>query len=240
MPEVVRDKLFGISCVCRLAQALIVLLRIPVIPVLYHLTVKCEVLSVPSSNDPPFVHGSISPHTILVSLDGASVSLIHFPIFQPGELPQRKFGGHPGYLAPEQVHGSAGPSSDLYSLAATLYHAVTGSDPADRVAFFYPPARRLNPAVSKTMEAILAQGLHLSPAQRYPHPAAMRQDLESLIASYPDPEMEAVIASASAQPLTLTPEQMRERRKSNNLLDAGVVAALVVLLLIAFLFFFLR
>lgn len=126
------------------------------------------------------------------------------------------------------------------SLAASLYHAVTGSDPTDRVAFFNPPARRLNPAVTKAMESILARGLHLTPAQRYPHPMAMQQDLVALIASYPDPELESLVSHVRGPALTFNPEQMRERRKSNNLLDAGVVASIVVLLLIAFLFFFLR
>jgi serine/threonine protein kinase len=200
----------------------------------------CELLSAFSQSNLPFVHGSISPNTILISPDGANASLIHFPIFQAGELPPSKLSGHPGYLAPEQVHGIVDPSSDLYSLSASLYHAVTGSDPTDRVAFFNPPARRLNPAVTKTMEAILARGLHLSPAQRYPDPVTMQQDLEALIASYPDPTLELAAPTAQGQILTLSAEQMHERRRSNNLLDAGVVASIVVLLLVAFLFFFLR
>ncbi len=80
----------------------------------------CEVLAALSSYDPSFVHGSISPHTILVSPDGANVSLIHFPLFQPHELPTSKLNGHPGYLAPEQVHGTFDSSSDIY---------LTGSKP---------------------------------------------------------------------------------------------------------------
>ena len=132
------------------------------------------------------------------------------------------------------------PASDLYSLAATLHHAVTTSDPSDRVAFFYPPARRLNPAVTLEMETVLARELRLTPADRYPSAAAMEKDLAHLIASYPETGMEAVESISNQSLRALSPEQMRERQRSNNLLDLGVVASVVVLLLIAFLFFILR
>lgn len=200
----------------------------------------CALLAVLSSASPPIVHGSISPSTILISPDGAHVSLLHFPLFLPDELPASRPRGHPGYLAPEQVHGMTDPSSDLYSLAATLYHAVTGSSPADRVAFFYPSAHRLNAVVTPGMEAILTRGLQFTPTHRYPHPDAMQQDLRSLLVSYADPEVESVEAVAHGQLLELSPEEMREHYRSNSLLDAGVVASLVVLVLIILLFFIFR
>ncbi|MEK7735436.1 MAG: serine/threonine protein kinase, partial [Pseudomonadota bacterium] len=39
----------------------------------------------------------------------------------------------PGYSAPEQYpgQGQVGPSSDLYSIGATLYRCITGRDPVD-------------------------------------------------------------------------------------------------------------
>lgn len=41
--------------------------------------------------------------------------------------------GTVGYLAPERVRGlPPGPAADLWSLGATLYHAVTGHDPFER------------------------------------------------------------------------------------------------------------
>ena len=40
--------------------------------------------------------------------------------------------GSPAYLAPEVASGSsASPASDVWSLGATLYHAVTGKPPYD-------------------------------------------------------------------------------------------------------------
>lgn len=44
------------------------------------------------------------------------------------------FVGTPGFLAPERARGAApSPASDLFSLGATLYYAVEGSGPFDRM-----------------------------------------------------------------------------------------------------------
>jgi serine/threonine protein kinase len=198
----------------------------------------CAVLTVLASQHPPVIHGAISPSTLVVSPDGTTIALNHLPLFPPSVVPSGKLSGSSGYLAPEQARGVLAPSVDLYALAATLYHALTGSDPAERVAFFAPPVRRLNSAVTTMMEAILARELRLAPHTRYSTPAAMQADLEALIASYPDTDLEFV--ARSNEPLrTLSSEQMRERFRSNSLLDMGVVAAIFALVLIALLFYLL-
>lgn len=152
----------------------------------------CAVLTVLAAQHPPVVHGAISPQTLIVSPDDDAIALSHIPLFPPSVVPSGKLSGSSGYLAPEQARGVLAPSVDLYALAATLYHAVTGSDPAERVAFFAPPARRLNPALTPAIEAILARGLHLTPATRYPTPAAMQADLEALLGFYPEVDLESM------------------------------------------------
>lgn len=199
----------------------------------------CGLLSHLLNWQPPIVHGSISPETIIISHDGQRAALIHLPPFRPvlpftsGEMTSS------GYYAPEQVRGEVDPSSDLYSLAATMHHAVTGYDPHERLTFFHPPARRLNPAVTAQMEMILARQLSLSKSQRYAHPAEMQKDLATLLASYPDPtggEPPAFVTD----PLRLSSSQLREQTRSNTLLNMGVFAAIGVLLLIGVLFAILR
>src|SRR5205814_10023997 len=126
----------------------------------------------------------INPETIIVSPDRMRVSLILLPLFPPKEQLITKSKVTSGHLAPEQIRGIVEPSSDLYGLAATLHHAVTGYDPGERMAFFHPPARRLNPTVSPRMEAILSQELRLSVPQRYARPFDMQKDLAALLSSY--------------------------------------------------------
>jgi ABC-type branched-subunit amino acid transport system substrate-binding protein/serine/threonine protein kinase len=193
----------------------------------------CEILFVLSSQQPPLVHGSINPSTIIVSPDGRRVSLIHMPLFPPKEAQTGKEKGSSGYLAPEQARGTAEPASDLYALAATLHHAVTGYDPHERMAFFHPPARRLNPAVTPGMEEILAQALRLSSQQRYAHADDMRRDLTNLIESYP---IQKEQLTSVTDPLGLNAAQIRARRRDSSSLDIGIFAAIGVLVLLAVLF----
>lgn len=199
----------------------------------------CGLLALLAGQQPPIVHGSINPETILISADRQRVSLIHLPLFQ-SEVP---FTGvekvSSGYYAPEQGRGEIDPSSDLYGLAATMHRAVTGYDPQARLTFFHPPARRLNPAVSAYMEMILARQLSLSKSQRYAHPSEMQKDLAALIASYPD-TTNSESPTPGIDPLRLSAAQLREQARSTALLNTGVFAAIGVLLLIGVLFAILR
>ena len=68
--------------------------------------------------------------------------------------------------------------SDIYSLLATVYYAVTGTVSPASGEFF--PARYLNPALSADFDAILAKGLHPVLHQRYQHPFELQQDILAL------------------------------------------------------------
>ena len=196
----------------------------------------CEMLSFLARQQPPIVHGAISPETIIVSPDRTRVSLIHIPLFPPQESVNSK--APASFRAPEQVRGSIEPASDLYAVAATLHYAVTSYDPHERMAFFYPPVRRLNPAVSARMEAILAQELRFSVPQRYARAADMQKDLAALLASYgPDSDK---LTPPSTTPLALDSLQLRQRSRNRSLLDAGIFAGVVIVILFGFLLFYLR
>lgn len=77
------------------------------------------------------IHRGISPQTLLISPDG-KIKLSGFSIWQArtarSELKPKLF---PGYAAIEQYgfEGQQGQWTDVYSLAAVIYRALTGSDP---------------------------------------------------------------------------------------------------------------
>jgi ABC-type branched-subunit amino acid transport system substrate-binding protein len=123
------------------------------------------------------VHGAISPQTVMIDQEKHLASLLHLPLLPPSLLPEDN---PAGYIPPEQVHRQITPSSDLYAIAATMHHAVTGYSPYERLVHFYPPARRLNPKVTPELEAILAHQLRLSTRQRYPNAQSMVDDLDKL------------------------------------------------------------
>ncbi len=199
----------------------------------------CGLLALMADQQPPIVHGSITPDTILVSEDKQNVCLIYLPPFGLDAALAHGRQGSAGHYAPEQQQSDNSPSSDLYALAVTLYQAVTGYDPRARLAMFHPPARRLNPAVTPQMEMILARQLSLSTSQRYLHPSEMQKDLAALLESYPDLTENQTRAQAM-NPLELSSTQLREQSHSATLLDTGVFVAICVLVLVVALFVILR
>lgn len=192
----------------------------------------CEMLAVLARQQPTIVHGAISPETVIVSPDRSRVHLVHLPLFPLKESTSSNSAA--GYKAPEQAHGVNDPASDLYSVAATLHHAVTGFGPQERIAYFYPPARRLNPLVSQQMESILAQELRLSAAQRYARASDMQADLTSLLATLPV-EVEKK-PTAVSQSLTLDISEMRRISRDRSRRQIGLFAAVcaVVILISTF------
>src|SRR5262249_54579678 len=88
--------------------------------------------------------------------------------------------GTPGYIAPEQVNGSAGkltPAADVYSLGAVLFHLLTGRPPftGEHVLKVIqqatqkpaPKLRNLAPELDRDLQTICAKCLEREPGARY-------------------------------------------------------------------------
>jgi serine/threonine protein kinase len=77
--------------------------------------------------------------------------------FRPGE-------GPPGYQAPEQAFGARparpGPATDVYQLAAIIYHLITGRVPGKNPT----PAR--HPGLAETATDVISAALAARPADR--------------------------------------------------------------------------
>ncbi|MBN1922754.1 MAG: SUMF1/EgtB/PvdO family nonheme iron enzyme, partial [Anaerolineae bacterium] len=126
------------------------------------------------------VHRDIKPQNIVLRPDGRAV-LVDFglvKLWNPNDPQTRtvmRGMGTPEYAPPEQ-YGRQGqstdPRSDLYSLGATLYHALTGQAPptaSDRMAYpeLFKPVRALNPRVSVPTEIGILRALEPAANQRW-------------------------------------------------------------------------
>lgn len=101
------------------------------------------------------------------------------------------FGGTPGFAAPEQWTRPATPAADLFGLAATLYHLLTGAHPmpatmafaaglSTGTAQYTPPAgaHAFNRAVDPRLSGVLSISLAADPALRHSSAGELADELE--------------------------------------------------------------
>jgi TolB-like protein/tRNA A-37 threonylcarbamoyl transferase component Bud32/predicted Zn-dependent protease len=138
--------------------------------------------------------------------------------------------GTPGYIAPEQVNGSAGklgPASDVYSLGAILFDLLAGRPPflgehalkviqqaSEKPA---PKLRTLVPGLDRDLETICAKCLEREPDGRYRSAGALAEDLERWL------EGRHIVARP------VSPPARAWRWMRRNPLVAGMAALLLVL-----------
>ncbi|MCA9684093.1 MAG: serine/threonine protein kinase [Myxococcales bacterium] len=141
-----------------------------------------DILEYLHSRTPPVIHRDIKPANLILGGRPERITLVDFGGVR---LARRREGGSTmigtfGYMAPEQLHGDAGPKVDLYALGATIVSLATGL-PADEL-----PHEGL---------AIDLDQLQL--------PASLRPVLAALLA--PDPRERTPSVAAALELVSLSP-----------------------------------
>lgn len=95
----------------------------------------CEVIDAMHRNEPPFIHRDIKPDNLILLDDRSGIRMIDFGTARDlrtsgpdGQKAKTRIYTE-GYAPPEQVVGRPEVRSDLFALAGTLYHLVSGKCP---------------------------------------------------------------------------------------------------------------
>ena len=143
------------------------------------------------------VHRDVSPHNILVTIDG-TVKVVDFGVAKAlGQMHNQTVAGQikgkVAYMAPEQITGSpVDARADIHSMGCVLYEATTGSPPflgendpqimqAVLTGHYALPTKFVR-GYPPELEAILARALAPTPRMRFADAEQMRVALEEWLA----------------------------------------------------------
>src|SRR5262252_7179688 len=134
----------------------------------------------------PIIYRDLKPANLMFDSNVSRIMLIDFGIARWVNKKEKGVTavGTMGYAPPELFSGQADPRVDIYSLGATMFHLVTGSDPQDNPLLIFdftknPRPRQINPQLSTEMEHILIRAVEYKPEHRFQTGAEMREALHS-------------------------------------------------------------
>jgi tetratricopeptide (TPR) repeat protein len=155
------------------------------------------------TSTPPIVHRDIKPQNLKLTSNN-DVILLDFGLAKGSLHPTQTmstdsiFGYTPHYAPIEQINGTGTDSrSDLYALAATLYHLLTGRVPIDAATRASAsingqpdpliPVHQINPGVPEAVAAVIHRALAQRASQRPATAALMREALHKAERGIVDP-----------------------------------------------------
>lgn len=153
------------------------------------------------------IHGDVKPENILIDSNGTA-KIVDFGLArfkQSAEPGVKGVWGTPYYIAPEKIRGHPGDArSDIYSLGATIFHALTlkppfdGQTPIDvvkaRLKAPAPALKTLRADVDDEVAMIVARMLEAEPIKRYPTYLSLLADMRKTAARL-KPAAEATLPS---------------------------------------------
>lgn len=141
----------------------------------------CDVLGYLHSREKPIIYRDMKPSNVMLKPDG-TVTLIDFGTareYKAQSIADTSVLGTRGYAAPEQYggRGQTDARTDIYCLGATMYHLITGHNPATPPYEMYP-ITQWNPKLSTGLEQIIIKCTQQNPEDRYQNCAELMYALE--------------------------------------------------------------
>ncbi|MEW5869620.1 MAG: protein kinase [Chloroflexota bacterium] len=181
----------------------------------------CSALSYLHSRQPAIIHRDIKPANIRITPENQAM-LVDFGIAKAYDPHSSTTAGAravtPGYAPHEQYgQGRTDARTDIYALGATLYHLLTGRQPAESIQRMIhdplPPAERLNPSLSPGMAAAIRRAMQVDPDRRFQSAAELRAALQAGAGGQPVVHAPAPVAARAAAPAAVAPPTPVARRK---------------------------
>lgn len=141
-------------------------------------------------------HGDIKPDNILFDAN-MRAKLVDFGIASlASQGKSNELWGTPYYIAPEKVQKKKNSArSDIYSLGATLYHAVAGEPPYEgddavaviKARFAGPPKplEEIRPEIEPEVSRIIGRMMYNDLFMRYPNYGSLINDIKNYLAPIP-------------------------------------------------------
>jgi serine/threonine-protein kinase len=194
------------------------------------------------------IHRDVKPQNVIITPEGQAM-LVDFGLVKVLDVNDRRTRtvmrglGTPEYAPPEQYDAEAGSTderSDVYSLGATFYHALTGTPPptaTQRIVdpSLLKPVRHYQDAVHQNMDDAIIKSLSLQPQQRFQTITEMAEALFGEAKVKPSSEPLAMGTQPASDPMATVVLSNLSRLSRLRVwagLGGGTVVVLLLLLLL--------
>lgn len=184
-----------------------------------------------AANEAHLVHGDIKPANVLFDKSGrARIVDFGLAMFVNRQQEQGGVWGTPYYISPERARGGkADHRSDIYSLGATMFHALAGRPPFDgktaadvvvaRLKGPPPKLRELEPSIQPATAELIERMMAADPVLRYPTSASLLADMRHAL----------VKAREARSPAGLAKRQKKKTDWGHLIVLGGAAVVLLVL-----------
>jgi serine/threonine protein kinase len=167
-----------------------------------------DILEYLHTRTPPVIHRDIKPANVIVDTAGG----VHLVDFGGVRVVAHLDGGSTiigtfGYMAPEQLHGDAGPGVDLYALGATIV-ALAAGRPADELPHEGLAIDLEQLALPPSLRPVLAKLLEPDPRRRARSVAEVRALLDGRSTDAPPEQSTALAVPGFVRGIARTPKPM--------------------------------
>tara|TARA_B100000029_G_scaffold434289_2_gene447560 strand:- start:381 stop:2273 length:1893 start_codon:yes stop_codon:yes gene_type:complete len=177
-----------------------------------------------AAHEAGIVHRDLKPENVMLARDGR-ILLMDFGIAHIMGVTKLTLTGalvgSPAHMAPEVIEGAdIGPASDIFALGTVLYYTLTngelpfqGRTPHEVMKRIlegdFPDVRHAEPLVGQELSAIIQNCMARNPADRYPTPATVADQIDRVIPPDLVPKSRLLVRNMYQAPEAMT-EELRE------------------------------